>query len=107
MPAIKLDPYQHHYRQRLAAALLGIVHGVGATDAEGHPTLVPVLDSRRKTSVFGALNDAALHLDEAFSPQELEIADRACANVGIRRSTDRKNLVARAILEALIAKAPP
>jgi hypothetical protein len=104
MPAIKSDHSQDHYRQRLIAALLGIVHGVGATDAEGHPTLVPVLNSVRKTSIFGALGDAALHLDEAFSTQELEIANRACANVGILRTSDRKNQVAKAILEALVAK---
>jgi len=106
MPAIKPDAHGDIHRQRLTAALLGIVHGVGATDAEGHPTLVPVLHSVRKAAIFEALADAAVHLGESFTSQELEIADRACAHVGIVRSSDRKDEVARAILHALMAKRP-
>ena len=104
MPATKADQVRDQYRQRLTAALLGIVHGVGATDAEGHPTLVPVLHSARKTFMFAALSDAAHHLNEPFLTQELDLVDRACAHVGIRRSGDRKDHIAQAILEALVAK---
>jgi hypothetical protein len=102
MPPVTIDDYKDACRHRLMAALLGIVHGVGTMDEDGHPTLVPFLESRRKTTIFGALAEAAQVLNEQFDENELCIADRACGKIGVRRTTDRKDQVAREILTALV-----
>jgi hypothetical protein len=104
MLPVDLDHHKDLCRQRMIAALLGIIHGVGITDAEGHPALVPVLNSVRRTTVFGALGDAAQRLDEPLNARELAMVDRACAKLGIARTSDRMDTNARAILNALIAK---
>jgi hypothetical protein len=104
MLPVDLDHHRDLCRQRMIAALLGIIHGVGITDAEGHPALAPVLNSARRTTVFGALGDAAQRLDEPLSARELAMVDRACAALGIARTSDRMDANARAILDALIAK---
>jgi hypothetical protein len=104
MLPVDLDLHKDLCRQRMIAAVLGIIHGVGITDAEGHPTLVPVLSCVRRATVFGALGDAAERLDEPLSARELAMVDRACTKLGIARTSDRTDRNARAILDALIAK---
>lgn len=104
MLPVDLDHHKDLCRQRMIAALLGIIHGVGIIDAEGHPALVPVLNSSRRTTVFGALGDAAQRLDEPLNARELAMVDRACAKLGIARTSDRMDANARAILDALIAR---
>lgn len=103
MLPVDLDHHKDLCRQRMIAALLGIIHGVGTTDAEGHPAIVPVLTSLRRTTIFSALGDAAQRLDEPLSARELAMVDRACAKLGIARTSDRMDMNARAILDALVA----
>jgi hypothetical protein len=89
-------------RRRLKAALLGIIYGVGLTDREGHPTIVPVRISLRMAAIVAALRDAVEHLNEDFDSQDLRTVDSACKALGVQRTTDRKDKVAKAILDILL-----
>lgn len=82
--------------KRLMAALGGIAAGKELKDF----VVVPGWGQGR--NIFEALNDAVKHLDERFHADEIDTVDRAFEKLELVRTSDRKNVAAKAILEALV-----
>ena len=86
--------YAHN---RLMAALGGLRVGKTRDDT------VAVRPFGRETTIFAALNDAAI-LKEPFHAEQMETVNQALQAVGITCASDQKNEVATALLAALIRK---
>jgi hypothetical protein len=94
MTSIDLD----HTHKRLMAALRGIAEGKGLSDT------VPVQPFGQSTKIVEALNHAVEHLKEPFHADDLGIVDQAMTKLGLARTSDQKDEIARMILKALINK---
>ena len=89
-------------RRRLIAALAAIPAGKNLSD------LVSVPGNRRETTVLlHAFNDAVAYLgDEYFDPDGLALAQRAMDALNVQRFSTRKGPIAKAILDAFMARQP-
>jgi len=90
-----------HANKALMTALVGI--GAG----KDHTGTVEVQPLGKSSTIFGALNNAVAHLHETFHADHLDIVDQAFAKLGLKRSSDRKDEVARALLSHFIPAARP
>lgn len=63
---------------------------------------MPVPPFGTSTKIGTALDDAAKYLDEPFAEDDLALVDQAFKRLGFERASNKKNEVARAILNALV-----
>ena len=82
----------------LMAAVRGVAAGKGCCD------FVEVPELGTTTRIFDAVQRALQFLLEPFTPNDLEIVDRAFASLGKTRQSIRKNEVALEILESLLVE---
>jgi hypothetical protein len=85
-----------HANKALMTALVGIAAG------KDHTSTVAVQPFGKSSTIFGALNNAVLHLNETFHADDLDIVDQAFAKLGLKRSSDHKDEVARALLSNFV-----
>ena len=85
-----------HTHARLMAALKGLIDGKAVDDT------VAVPPYGTSTKIFTALNDAAKHLNEAFTDDDLALVDQAFKKLGRQRTGNKKKEIALTILNALV-----
>jgi hypothetical protein len=93
---IENDAMMEHKRNALMAALNAVAAG------KDHEKWVVVPPSGTSATVFEALNDALKYLHEPFHADHLDTVDLAFAKLGLKRTSDRKDKVARALLTHFI-----
>jgi hypothetical protein len=87
-----------HAHNRLISSLRGIAKGRRLSDC----VVVPPFG--QTTIIINALNDAVKWLDEEFHEDDLALVDQALHQCGVVRRSNKKNEVAKAMLEALVAR---
>jgi len=78
----------------LMTALGGIAAGMDHTGS--------VRTYGASVKIFGALNNAAMYLPEPFHADDLDIVDKAFDRLVLKRTSDRKNEVALALLNHFV-----